>query len=363
MRESGIEPTATVDSIADVAGAAGAAERRGVERRTRGPSRSSAAGPDARRRDRDAAGRGRRPDRARCTGSPRPGATSSTARGLLPRRGFETVSYDARGHGAVRAGARRRAATATTSWRRPRRGDRRAVPASGAACSPGTRWARTRWPRSRSREPERVAGARRDRPRLHRRSRRREESLALLGRARRRARERRGRRLHRAPTTTRPRPGVARHAAAVHARAARAAPPPRGGRAGAARGAALAAVRGPGRARAPRRCRRWSSRSHDEADPGHPYAVAEAWAERLPQATPGQRAAGRVAARLAGRAPVARDRGVLRPARGRRATPGLAVGGSRPGRRAAGPTRSRRSRRPCCRPARRRARSRGRRPR
>jgi 3-oxoadipate enol-lactonase len=25
--------------------------------------------------------------------------------------------------------------------------------------------------------------------------------------------------------------------------------------------------------------------SHDEADPGHPYAVAEAWAERLPQAT------------------------------------------------------------------------------
>jgi hypothetical protein len=25
--------------------------------------------------------------------------------------------------------------------------------------------------------------------------------------------------------------------------------------------------------------------SHDEADPGHPYAVAEQWAERLPQAT------------------------------------------------------------------------------
>ena len=25
--------------------------------------------------------------------------------------------------------------------------------------------------------------------------------------------------------------------------------------------------------------------SHDEADPGHPYAVAEAWAARLPQAT------------------------------------------------------------------------------
>ena len=25
--------------------------------------------------------------------------------------------------------------------------------------------------------------------------------------------------------------------------------------------------------------------SHDEADPGHPYAVAEAWADALPQAT------------------------------------------------------------------------------
>jgi pimeloyl-ACP methyl ester carboxylesterase len=25
--------------------------------------------------------------------------------------------------------------------------------------------------------------------------------------------------------------------------------------------------------------------SHDEADPGHPYAVAQQWAERLPQAT------------------------------------------------------------------------------
>jgi hypothetical protein len=24
--------------------------------------------------------------------------------------------------------------------------------------------------------------------------------------------------------------------------------------------------------------------SHDEADPGHPFSIAEAWAERLPQA-------------------------------------------------------------------------------
>ena len=41
--------------------------------------------------------------------------------------------------------------------------------------------------------------------------------------------------------------------------------------------------------------------SRDEADPGHPYAVAEAWAERLPDATLVSEGRGRVAARLAGR--------------------------------------------------------------
>ena len=102
--------------------------------------------------------------------------------------------------------------------------------------------------------------------------------------------------------------------------------------------------------------------SHDEADPGHPYAVAEAYAERLPQARLVSEEPGRIAARLAGRAAVARDRRVLR-------APEVAgcgsrpSGGSRAGARAAGPTRSRRSRRPCCRRGRVRARSRARRPR
>ena len=69
--------------------------------------------------------------------------------------------------------------------------------------------------------------------------------------------------------------------------------------------------------------------SHDEADPGHPYAVAEAWAERLPQGAADQRGAGRVAARLAGRQAVARDRRLLRATRGRRAPRRLS--GSAPG--------------------------------
>ena len=42
--------------------------------------------------------------------------------------------------------------------------------------------------------------------------------------------------------------------------------------------------------------------SHDEADPGHPRAVAEAWTEALPQAHADRRGARRVAAGLAGRA-------------------------------------------------------------
>ena len=102
--------------------------------------------------------------------------------------------------------------------------------------------------------------------------------------------------------------------------------------------------------------------SHDEADPGHPYAVAEAWAERLPRATPGQRGARGVAARLAGRQALARDRRLLRAARRRGARERLS-GAVAAGARAAGPTRSRRSRRPCCRRAGGERRPRARRPR
>ena len=62
--------------------------------------------------------------------------------------------------------------------------------------------------------------------------------------------------------------------------------------------------------------------SHDDADPGHPYAVAEAWAEALPSARADQRGAGPDSSRLAGRPPLARDRGVLRAPRGGRAPQG-----------------------------------------
>ena len=115
--------------------------------------------------------------------------------------------------------------------------------------------------------------------------------------------------------------------------------------------------------------------SHDEADPGHPWDVAVEWTERIPERADGQRGRGRVAARLAGRQALPRDRGVLRGARGRRAPltapkESLSVDmrvtrfsrrdlarvarrrGSPCGRRAGGRTRSRRSRRPCCRPGR-----------
>ena len=125
--------------------------------------------------------------------------------------------------------------------------------------------------------------------------------------------------------------------------------------------------------------------SHDEADPGHPYAVAEAWAERLPRRAPGQRGGGGVPARLAGRPALARDRRLLRqfgrggpplglaPSAGRRVdfarqgngfNPSAGgASGSRAGGRGAGRTRSHRSRRPCCRPGRARSRAPGRRPR
>ena len=95
--------------------------------------------------------------------------------------------------------------------------------------------------------------------------------------------------------------------------------------------------------------------SHDEADPGHPYAVAEAWADAAAAGDPDQRGAGRVAARLAGRAALARDRraSARRPRSRRSGSARLSAGGRAAGRRGAGPTRSRRSRRPCCRPGRR----------
>ena len=48
--------------------------------------------------------------------------------------------------------------------------------------------------------------------------------------------------------------------------------------------------------------------SHDGADPGHPRAVAEAYAEHLPAGAADRRGGGRLAARLAGGKALARDR-------------------------------------------------------
>ena len=127
-----------------------------------------------------------------------------------------------------------------------------------------------------------------------------DEALGLLGRARRRPGDGRGGRLRRVIDRTADRPGVARDGPALHPRADAAASPPRGARRGAARGAALAPFETHGRARV-LEVPALVVASHDEADPGHPYAVAEAYAERLPQARADQRGGGGVAARLAGR--------------------------------------------------------------
>ena len=97
--------------------------------------------------------------------------------------------------------------------------------------------------------------------------------------------------------------------------------------------------------------------SHDEADPGHPWDVATEWTERIPNA--------RMISEDEGESPLAWQGGKLSreiaafcetedSGRAERfygvAWPRARRRGSPRGRRAGGPTRSRRSRRPCCRP-------------
>ena len=96
-----------------------------------------------------------------------------------------------------------------------------------------------------------------------------------------------------------------RHGAAPAPGRARA---PRGGRRRAARGPALAAVRGLGRARASSTLPAVVVASRDEADPEHPYAVGERYAEAIPGARAGLRGAGQLAAGLAGRPALAGHR-------------------------------------------------------
>ena len=88
--------------------------------------------------------------------------------------------------------------------------------------------------------------------------------------------------------------------------------------------------------------------SHDEADPGHPYEIAAEWARKLPKAR-FLGGAGGVAARVAGGRLSRAIAEFAKRARGSRRAPG----GRRAGGPGAGRTRSRRSRRPCCRPGRR----------
>ena len=114
----------------------------------------------------------------------------------------------------------------------------------------------------------------------------RDGGAGLLGRAGGGARRGRGRRLRR-PTSSATRgstpPGATRCCASpasgcsLHRH-------PEAVVAGAARGAALAALRVDGRARARSRSRRSSSPATTPPIPGHPYAVAAAYAERLPRA-------------------------------------------------------------------------------
>ncbi len=201
---------------------------------------------------------------------PRGGIASDLLRRPRPRR----VGPGARGRGLLVRRARRR-------------------PWPGRSMQACDRPARPRRPldglshrrRVRAREPGRRGRGRADRapPPWGCRPRRRR---SLIGTGSPTGSNRPGSRASCAPTRPicrRP-PSGARPALRIHPRADGAAPAPAGPRAGAARGAALDSLR--------RRSRSWSPfglpalvvASHDEADPGHPLAVAEAWAERLPDA-------------------------------------------------------------------------------
>ena len=254
-------------------------------------------------------GRGRRSSSA--TGSPRPGATSLHGSRALERAGHTVVAYDARGHGesdpapagegygypelvgdleavvAAQVGEGRVRARRPLDGR-PHRGRLRAAP-SRAARRPGRRSARS------------TTGEIAD------------ELARLLGRPRRGAgggRDRRLRRLHRPRPGDRPAPGATRSCASPASGCCGTATPRRWSRRCA-------------RCRARGRSSRWRSSSdlevpalvvasHDAADPGHPYARRRGLRGAPAAGAPDQRGRGRVAAGLAGRQALARDRRLLR---------------------------------------------------
>ena len=233
----------------------------------------------------------------------------------LPRQGFRTIAYDARGHGEsdpapagagyaydelaadLGGGARRAGRRSALRARRPLDGRAHAHRPRARRPRPG----RGRWSLIGPGLPRQPAD--RGEPRL-------------LGRARRRARAGRASRASSPPTTAVSTPTGARRCCGSPAT-----------------GSASTAT--PRRSRG--RCARCRARSpfddlaelefldlpalvvasHDEADPGHPYAVAEAWARAAAAGDADQRGAGRVAARLAGRPALARDRRLLRAPGGR----------------------------------------------
>ena len=269
------------------------------------PARRPSRSPSGRRRCCAARrqGRGRRSSSA--TGSRRRGATSSTARGRW--RGPATASSP-----TTRAGtASPSPAPAGEGYGYPRLVadlERVVAAAGGRGALPARRPldGRPHRGRLRARHPERLAGPGRDRPGLPR-ARSTPESLAYwdgLAAALERGRGRRLRRLHRRAQGIDPRwrDSVLRF---TRERMLRSRQPRRRWR----RRCARCRARG-------RSSRSRSSSaldvpalvvaSHDDADPGHPYAVAEAYAEALPRARLISEDGGRVAARLAGRQALAR---------------------------------------------------------
>ena len=201
---------------------------------------------------------------------------------LLPRRGFTAVMYDARGHGESDPAPAGEEYDVRRARARHGGGRRFAVSGERGWCSPAIRWGpirprRSRWPS----------------PTASRASSRSARPLAAsLLRAR------------RSPTGTASPPGSSAAASTASSRSTTTAATTRSGatsccgsRAG---GSSCIATwtRWPRRCARPRgRCRSTASSrsrrspcptlvvaSHDDADPGHPYAVAEEWSERIPGA-------------------------------------------------------------------------------
>ena len=244
--------------------------------------------------------------RCRCVPAARAdGHAALRAAGLAAARARGLQAGRVRRARARRVGPRRRSATSTRTW--PRTCSRCSSRArSSAPCWSGIRWARP--PRCASRSSSRscVSGLVQITPRM---------PASPIGTTPSsptgtgwRQGSRRTARTGSCACSSRPPTERWREAGAqVHAPADRAPPPPRGAR---------ATPSGSCRARRPSTgSTGWREidvpalvvGSRDESDPTHPLAVAEEYARRLPQARARDRGRGRVAARVAGRAALARD--------------------------------------------------------